>query len=251
MDTESISVFSLFLAGLLSLLTPSGLLLVPPYLTYLSASHPLGEPRQFRNLAFLGYALTFMGGFTLFFVILFGMPISLGTGPSTIAQVLTVIGGILLMGFAVYVAVRTLLQLFQPGKIASMLTPMIERTLTVLNCIRSIFFGMVFAAIWTPIIGPVLGAVLTLAVQGNNVSLSVLYLLIYSIGLATSFVGIALLWLLVTNYLRSLNQYIGATELFVSAFVLFIIGLLLLIGVFSYFNAILIRFTPAWFIERM
>ncbi len=45
---------------------------------------------------------------------------------------------------------------------------------------RSGIVGMTFAAGWIPCIGPLLGTILTLAIQGQNVPLAMSYLFIYS-----------------------------------------------------------------------
>ena len=253
MITEDISIVSLLLAGFLSVLTPSAIVLIPPYLAYLSGSNPsLGKSTRFQNIALLLYALMFISGFALIVIVLFGAPGGfLGGSLGTITELLVVIGGTLLILFAIYIVIRTLLQLFWQEKIASIFNPTTNAILTVVSCIRSAFFGMVLATIWTPVIGPLLGTVLTLAIQGQNVSLAMFYLLVYSIGLAIPFIIIALLFLFVTSFLRGLHQYIGVFELSISVLVLFITGLMLLTGMFTYLNTVLIQLSPSWLIEMM
>ena len=252
MDTENISIIALFLAGLFSLFTPSVLLLMPPYLAYLSGSNPLGEATRFRRGALLLYAFMFMAGFIFGFIFLFGTPPGvLGGSLNTVTRLLETIGGLLLIVFACYVAVRTLGQIFWRERLAALLSRRVDLTLTGINCLRSIFFGLVFVAGWTPMIGPNLGAVLTLAIQGINTGQALFYLFIYGLGLAIPFIIIALIWLFVTAYLRRLHPFAGMVELFLSSLVLFLIGFMLLTGLFTYLNSMLIRATPFWVINRL
>ena len=67
----------------------------------------------------------------------------------------------------------------------------------------SAFMGMVFSAGWTPCIGPLLGAILTLAATTGNVAQGIVMLTAYSIGLGIPFVMTALLMNSAQGLLRS------------------------------------------------
>ncbi|MEM6284885.1 MAG: redoxin domain-containing protein, partial [Chloroflexota bacterium] len=84
--------------------------------------------------------------------------------------------------------------------------------------------GVVFAAGWTPCIGPIYGAILTLAANGGSVSQAGSMLLAYSLGLGIPFIATALLLDSAQGWLRSLNQHMGTIKLASGAFLIFIGG---------------------------
>jgi cytochrome c-type biogenesis protein len=115
---------------------------------------------------------------------------------------------------------------------------------------RSAFIGMTFAAGWTPCIGPLLGAILTLAIQGQNIGLAMLYLFVYSMGLAVPFLLTAWLLLAATNRLKTLNRHMLLIERVSGAFIL-IIGVMILTGSMTVLNAYANRIVPGWLLDRL
>jgi cytochrome c-type biogenesis protein len=57
---------------------------------------------------------------------------------------------------------------------------------------RSLLFGVVFAAGWSPCIGPILGGILGLATTTQNVAQGTVLLLAYAAGLAVPFLAVAM-----------------------------------------------------------
>ncbi len=107
---------------------------------------------------------------------------------------------------------------------------------------------MTFAAGWTPCIGPLLGVILTLAIQGQNVGLAMFYLFVYSLGLAVPFLITAWMLTAATDRLRKLNRHMGLIERVSGAFIL-IIGVLLISGYFTILNTYFNRFVPEWLLN--
>jgi cytochrome c biogenesis protein CcdA/peroxiredoxin len=89
----------------------------------------------------------------------------------------------------------------------------------------SAIMGVVFAAGWTPCIGPVYGAVLTLAANTGDVGRAAPLLAIYSLGLGVPFVLTALLLDGAQGVLRKLQRHMHRIELVSGAF-LVLIGIL-------------------------
>jgi cytochrome c-type biogenesis protein len=90
------------------------------------------------------------------------------------------------------------------------------------------FLGFAFAFGWTPCIGPILAAVLTLAAASDTISRGVLLLAVYSAGLAVPFL---LTTLGITQFMRfyqSFRKYLHAVEVFSGALLLFVGGLVFL-----------------------
>lgn len=91
------------------------------------------------------------------------------------------------------------------------------------NHLSSAAMGVVFSAGWTPCIGPVYGAVLTMAASGGDVSQAGVLLGMYSLGLGIPFLLTALLLDGAGSWLRRLQRHMRKIEL-ASGMFLVIIG---------------------------
>ena len=239
MGVENITILAAFFAGLLSFVSPCVLPLIPVYLGYLTGSTLTGDEPPPRRLVFT-HALLFVAGFTLVFVVVFGAPVGfLGGALGEFADYLVVVGGILLIVFGLHTAGIITVPLFNVQK------KMEYGQGQAPTYLRSGLIGMTFAAGWTPCIGPLLGAILTLAIQGQNVGLAMFYLLIYSMGLAIPFLVTAWMLTAATSRLKKLNRYLPVIERVSGAFII-LIGILLVTGYFTILNSFFQRITPEW-----
>ncbi len=156
---------------------------MPGFLAYLAGSTTAGQPT--RRATFLN-ALFFVLGFSLVFALL---GVLLQTVLSSVAYDariwLSRIGGVLIIAFGL--------------NLAGMLRiSWLERTHTLAvaptegrsRYVTSALFGAAFAAGWTPCIGAVLGAILTLAAA--QPSQAFVLLLVYSLGLGIPFLLVGL-----------------------------------------------------------
>jgi cytochrome c-type biogenesis protein len=96
----------------------------------------------------------------------------------------------------------------------------------------SFMMGVFFSAGWAPCVGPVLGAVLTLAITSSQPFLGVILLTAYSIGLAIPFLLAALGVGRVSELLRTHTKAIRILSILTGAF-LVVIGVLLLFGLYE------------------
>jgi cytochrome c-type biogenesis protein len=140
-------------------------------------------------------------GLTFIFVVVFGAPVGfLGGLLGKFSDYLVWIGGILMIVFGLHVMGIITLPLFNMQKrleYGQDQTP---------SYAGSVLVEMTFAAGWTPCIGPLLGAILTLAIQEQNVGLAMFYLFVYSLGLAVPFLLTAWLLTTATSRLKMLNR---------------------------------------------
>lgn len=241
MGIEEVTFFAAFLAGLLSFISPCVLPLVPVYLGYLTGSTISANEPPNRAFVF-SHALMFVAGFTFIFVTFGAFAGFLGAYLHDLIAEMQAIGGVLLILFGLHLLGAIIVPMFN-----------IEKKLEyghgqAPSYLRSLLVGMTFAAGWTPCIGPLLGAILTLAVSGQNVGLSSLYLLVYSMGLAIPFLVTAWMLTAATTRLKMLNQYLGMVERFSGLFIL-IIGYMLITGRFSDLNSWVSQFVPEWLIQ--
>jgi cytochrome c-type biogenesis protein len=218
--------------------------LVPVYLSYLTGSTIGGEETPKRSVVFI-HALLFGLGFSLVFVLLFGLSVGyLGRFFAGFTPILVKIGGLLLIVFGLHTT----------GLIQIPFLLMERRVEVSLGSsptyLRSVLVGMTFAAGWIPCVGPLLGAILTLALDARSVWQAIFFLSVYSMGLGIPFLLVALLLTTATGWLRRLNRRLNIVSIVSGAF-LIIIGLLLLTGTFQSLNSLFLRFTPSWLIERL
>ena len=210
------------------------------------------------------HALAFVAGFTLVFVLLFGIPATvLGNFVFAQRSLVAGVGGLLIMVLGLHMAgfFKALARL--ADRTGDRLRPLgdavarADRALDSLilperrlqagqghspSYVRSAIVGITFAAGWTPCIGPLLGLVLTLAAV--NPGHAIPLLLAYSIGLAVPFLLTAALLSTAIPLLKRLNRFMHVVEL-VSGIILVIVGLLLVLGTFSTLN-VLFSAAPAW-----
>ncbi len=213
----------------------------------------------------LKHALLFVAGFSLVFVLVFGVPTTL-LGSLVYAQrdLLAAIGGLLILILGLHMAgfFKGLVRLTRlGGNTLQPLTRAIDRADHTLDAIilperrwqtqqsqspsyiRSLLVGVTFAAGWTPCIGPLLGMVLMIASVNPGQALGLL--LVYSLGLAIPFLVMASLLSAATNFVRRLNRYMGAIEM-VSGILLVVVGILLIQGTFAQLNFLFSSSAPAW-----
>jgi cytochrome c-type biogenesis protein len=164
-----------FVAGLISVVTPCVLPLVPGYLSAISAveANRLGEPGIARRVVIA--SLPFVLGFTVVFVLLGASAAALGSVLDKRAQ--TEFAGFLLIVIGLgFVGLL-------PWPELAVGTGLLARTRG-----SSILLGAAFAVCAAPCIGAVLASILVLAGSAGSITRGVLLLATYSIGLGAAFV---------------------------------------------------------------
>ncbi len=238
----SISVPLTFLAGLLSFLSPCVLPLVPAYLGYLSGN-ALDTAQAVSRRRVFSHALGFVGGFTLVFIILFGLPATLlGSAFQEMSRWIARLGGVLVILFGLHtlgVVSVPILNMTRRVDMPSDMEP---------GYVRSVVFGATFASGWTPCIGPLLGTVITLAFA--EPSRAVGYVFIYAAGLALPFLASALLLTRGMPLLQRLNRHVRTVQV-VSGVIMVGVGVLLVSGMFTVLNGYFIRMTPEWLLRYL
>jgi cytochrome c-type biogenesis protein len=231
----SVSFPLAFSAGLLSFISPCVLPLVPAYLGYLSGTS-FSTSVSLQRWTVFRHALFFVAGFTLVFVILFGLPMSLLAGAlQRYSEVITKLGGVVLVVFGLHtmrVFTIPMLNVTRQIQIGSGLE---------IGYARSVLFGVTFAVGWTPCIGPLLSAVMTLGFA--EPSRAIWFIVVYAAGLALPFLLTAALLTRAVGWLRRLNRYMRGVEI-ASGLLLIVVGILLVTGMFTAINTYFIAITP-------
>lgn len=242
MDADNVTTPLAFVAGMLSFLSPCVLPLVPVYISYLSGNAATGETALNRSHVFT-HAVCFVAGFTAIFMLLFGLPATyLGEALNQYSDIIARIGGILVIAFGLHtfgLITIPALNMTRRLELAHGASP---------GYIRSVLIGIAFAAGWTPCIGPLLGAVISMTF--TQPAAGVFFTFVYAMGLALPFLLTALLITRATHLIRRLNRHARIVQR-VSGVFLVVVGLLLATGQFTTMNSVFIRLTPEWLTERL
>ena len=228
MDFTNVSLSLAFLAGLASFLSPCVFALVPAYVGYLSGrslAYAGGGQTNERWVTF-SHGLAFVLGFSVVFILL-GVAVSaLGGILFDLRDWLTKIGGIVVVLFGLHltgvISIKYLNYDLRPQSI-----PDRNR-----GYLASMMMGVFFSAGWSPCVGPVLGAILTFAINGGSVSRGALMLTFYSLGLAIPFLFASLGVGWVTETLKRYGRVMLYAEKALGVF-LILIGIMLFIGSFE------------------
>jgi cytochrome c-type biogenesis protein len=236
-----VSVAVAFTAGLLSFLSPCVLPLIPSYVGFLTGMS-VEEIERRRGTAFL-HGLWFVGGFTLVFVLL-GASASAVGGLLRDQQVwLGRIGGALVILFGLY-----LLGVLRPAFL--MRERRIDLARKPLGYFGSGVVGFTFGAAWTPCVGPILGAILTLAATREGVGSGVGLLVAYALGLAVPFLITALALDRFLGWFQRFRPYLVWVDRTAGA-LLIVLGLLLVTDRFTLLAGYLQGLTPAFLRSRL
>jgi cytochrome c-type biogenesis protein len=186
-----------FAAGLVSFASPCCLPLVPVYVGFIVGSDA-DRVRPARSAAFR-QSLAFVLGFTVVFVALWASIGLVGYALRDHVNLLRQLGGAVLVVMGLHVAGLISLPVLgrQAGAGANMGRLLQRRPDgTVIEQAprvgRSVLFGVVFAAGWTPCIGPILSGIIGLASLRSDVAQGTVLLLAYALGLGIPFILVAL-----------------------------------------------------------
>lgn len=185
LELTVIGLFTAFIAGIASFLSPCVLPLVPGYLSYIAggSAAPTASPTEARVARWrtLGLSACFVLGFSIVFLILGASITAIGRlflsyryELNIVAGIIIIIAGLLIMGVVRAPLWTQRYYRFEPGAGGGK-----PWSATVL--------GMAFGFGWTPCIGPVLGGILVLGATSQTVGQGMLLLGIYALGLGVPF----------------------------------------------------------------
>src|SRR3989339_1733253 len=169
----NISIGLAFLAGLASFLSPCVFSLVPAYIGYLCGRAAGGENKPGNRFTTFTHGLAFVLGFSLVFVSLGLAASAFGTLLHDLRNWVARIGGIVVIVFGLHMTGLFRIT-FLDYDVRIHATPDRKK-----GYISSFLMGVFFSAGWSPCIGPLLGTILTLAVNGRAGALGAGLLIAY------------------------------------------------------------------------
>ena len=180
----------IFVAGILSFLSPCVLPLVPPYLCFIGGqsieemtSEGAIDPGMLRRI-FLS-ALFFVFGFSTVFITLGATASVIGEWLADYLSILTQVAGVVIVVLGLhFIGILRIPLLYREARFQTSSRPA--------GMVGAYVVGLAFAFGWTPCVGPVLAAVLMVAGVDNSAAQGAGLLTIYSAGLGLPFLAAAL-----------------------------------------------------------
>jgi cytochrome c-type biogenesis protein len=244
MTGADITLWIAFTAGILSFFSPCVLPLIPSYLTYITglSFNQLQEEHQSYQVRWtiLAHSLFFIAGFSAIFILLGALAgiasnafqIYLREGLGWLQK----FGGVLIFLFGVH-----LTGLFRIGALLGEKRVHLQRKPA--GFAGTFLVGIAFAAGWTPCIGPILGAILTLAAGSGGAGAGVILLSSYSVGLGIPFLLAGLLFHGFLSFFKRFRKHIRLVEI-ITGGLLMVVGVLLFFDYFGRIAGYLYRYLP-------
>jgi cytochrome c-type biogenesis protein len=219
-----------FGAGVLSFLSPCVLPLVPPYLTYMSGAsfEQLREDGASAGVLWRRSVFTslfFILGFSVVFITLGATATAFGQAFRQALPILTPLAGVMIIAMGLH-----FLGVYRIG--------ILDRQIrhngpgAASGPLGGFLLGLAFAIGWTPCIGPVLAAILSVAATGDTAYQGAGLLAVYSLGLGVPFLlaGMAIGPFL--TFFQSFKKHLGTVEKAMGV-LLVVTGLLFITGNFT------------------
>ena len=188
-------LLGVFTEGLLSFLSPCVLPLIPLYISYLAGDNKQVDENgntSYNTLKVFVMTIFFTLGIAMTFVLLSLSISSLGTYLEKYSEIISIIGGTLVIIFALH-------------QIGIIHIDILERQFSIknnllsgkMNYLKAFLLGFVFSLGWSPCIGPMLASAILLAGSTGNY----LYILVYGLGLIIPFLLTGLFTSTILNFL--------------------------------------------------
>lgn len=228
----------LFGAGVASFLAPCVVPLLPAYLGMVAGeAGPRAGGGDDGGARSVRATALFVLGFAVVFAALGAAAGVVGSSLSGVQSVVQRAGGLLVvvMGLTLLGVVR--------GPLATE-HRLVRALPQVTGPVRPFVVGIVFGAAWTPCVGPLLGAALTIAAASGEAARGSLLLVAYAIGIGVPFM-LASLGLASSATARRRLARVGPVIQRVGGVLLVALGVLLLTGAYQHLTSYLARFTPS------
>lgn len=215
-------------AGALSFLSPCVLPIVPPYLAYMSGMSvtQMDQDAGARRRTMISASFFVLGLSTVF--------IFLGFTASAFGQLFlqnqdtfTLLAGLVVMVFGAH-----FLGIFRIGFLSR--EARIDAGDRGGSALGAYVLGLAFAFGWTPCIGPILGAILSLAASESSIARGTTLLAAYALGLGLPFLAVAAFFPRLKGFMGWMRRNMGTIEKLMGL-LLWTVGLMMATGQFTEF----------------
>lgn len=223
LESNNVSFIFAFSAGFLSFVSPCVLPLIPSYVSYITGISfedlvEGGEDKNFTKVT-LYNSIAFILGFTIVFVALGASSSFIGSLLRDYQEYIMRIGGLLIIFFGLFIMGVIKFDFINREK-------KVHLHKKPAGYFGSVLVGIVFAAGWTPCIGPILGSILSLSASEGSVIFGMELLFVYSIGLGIPFLITSLALNTFLHHLPRVTRHMRVITIF-SGLILVGIGVLL------------------------
>ena len=234
------SVLISFIAGIFSFLSPCVLPIVPPYLAFMAGSSVSSLKTNSPNnsvtnsLAFV--SISFVLGLSTVFIMLGLAAAALGTFFLSYQTEMGYVSGliVLIFGFHFLGIIRV---------------PVLNKDVRFNfksgggGVIGAYVLGIAFAFGWTPCIGPILGAILSMSAQAESFHSGVILMAVYAVGLGCPFLLFGVFFARSIKLFSPIRTHLGKVEKGMGVLLL-VVGIMLLSGGFTNLSFLLIETLP-------
>lgn len=237
---SDISVYAAFAAGLISFLSPCVLPLVPPYLVYLTGATiervQNDEEQKAARRAVMVAALFFVLGFSTVFVALGASASYIGGFIRAWSAQLSILAGVIIIIMGLHFLGLTRIGfLMREGRLTAPKP---------VGLWGAYVMGLAFAFGWTPCIGPILAAILSVAASEATVTKGAGLLAVYSAGLGIPFLIAAFMVEQFSSVFARMKKHLATIERIMGV-LLVLTGIAFLTGGISWVSIWLLETFPA------
>jgi cytochrome c-type biogenesis protein len=226
---DQVPIYTAFLAGLVSFLSPCVLPLVPGYISIISGSSLDQLKAHEKDTSLFRTVLTnsvlFIVGFSITFILLGASATWIGQVLASRMRLFGQLAGLVLIVFGIHLTgLIKINALYKDKRFHNVQKPR--------GMLGALVLGLAFAFGWTPCIGPILAGILTIASTKQTVTEGMLLLAIYSAGLGIPFLLTSLALNQFLAFYGRFKKHFHAVEV-VSGALVIAIGILILTGSLS------------------
>lgn len=240
-EIANIGLLTAFFAGIISFVSPCVLPLVPGYLSFVagrSLDQMRAAQRRERFRAF-SQAMWFVLGFSTVFLILGASATVIGRLLLMYRHEANLVGGSIVIVFGLFMTGLIKLNWLQGDR----------RFVNKLKesgggAVTSYLLGLAFAFGWTPCIGPILGAILTVSASTANAASGTALLGVYSLGLGVPFLLSAVFIDRFLRHRRAFQRW-GRPLHITAGIIMVAMGILMLTGQLTALSYWLLRMFPS------
>ena len=228
--TLALSACLALLAGFVSFLSPCVLPIVPPYLAYMAGTSPAAmgggdDADADADRRVIRAALFFVLGLSTVFLLMGFAASAIGRVFLSYQRELGIASGVVIFVFGLhFLKVIQIPFLFREARID---TKAVGGTM-----LGAYVLGLAFAFGWTPCIGPVLGAILSMAAQEQSLVRALVLMGAYAAGLGIPFLIAAIFLRRFMGIMGGLRRHMGLVEK-VMGVMLILVGILLMSNRFA------------------
>jgi cytochrome c-type biogenesis protein len=178
---DHVSIFTAFLAGIVSFVSPCVLPIYPAFLSYITGMtvNQLKDDKAMFNRKAVFHTAFFLIGFSIIYIAIGFASSFVGSFFYDYKSLIRIIGGVLIILFGMMTAGILSLPFFMQNH-------RYEFKSRPEGYVGTFLIGLAFAAGWTPCMGPTIGYVISLS--ATNPGLSSIYMLSYTLGFAIPFI---------------------------------------------------------------